>query len=397
MLNDNILLQTIKQDFDKLEEHIESNFPCYEKKNEFIIPITDYEPYDIYEDVKSYSIPYDCSLFTKEAYLKLENKDIPLSYDKYEDRENFYYQDDEMCIEICSNSKYEDEEYIYCKNNLILYTNLTNDITLCVVVDRKTLPARFLSEDAFTPNDLVVKNSLTIGSINGNVGNGSFSNGYDVVAKGGGSHAEGYSTEAIGNGSHAEGYKTKAVGNYSHAEGYYAKANENYSHAEGYYSEAGGRYSHAEGYNTKANKDYSHTEGYFTEVKGYGSHAEGYRTIASGRCSHTEGYYTKASSDYQHAQGKHNIEDTEGKYAHIVGNGTGLSECSNAYTLDWNGNGWYKGRLSQDGTPANDKDLTTKKYVDDKFNSLPQLSFNEEGELVVTINGVTKIFVPKSE
>ena len=47
--------------------------------------------------------------------------------------------------------------------------------------------------------------------------------------------------------------------------------------------------------------------------------------------------------------------------------------------------------------PKEDNDLTTKKYVDDKVASSPQLSFNESGELVVTINGVSKTFVPKSE
>ena len=38
-----------------------------------------------------------------------------------------------------------------------------------------------------------------------------------------------------------------------------------------------------------------------------------------------------------------------------------------------------------------------KKYVDDKVSNLPQFSFNEAGELVVTINGVSKTFVPKTE
>ncbi len=47
--------------------------------------------------------------------------------------------------------------------------------------------------------------------------------------------------------------------------------------------------------------------------------------------------------------------------------------------------------------PTNDYHPTTKKYVDDKVSSLPQFSFNESGELVVTINGVSKTFVPKSE
>ena len=120
--------------------------------------------------------------------------------------------------------------------------------------------------------------------------------------------------------------------------------------------------------------------------------AEGEETTASGMCSHAEGNFTIASSDYQHVQGKYNIEDTENKYTHIVGNGMADTARSNAHTLDWNGNGWYKGKLSQDGTPTEDKDLTTKKYVDDAIASQPQISFDTEGNLVVTIGGVTKKF-----
>ena len=48
-------------------------------------------------------------------------------------------------------------------------------------------------------------------------------------------------------------------------------------------------------------------------------------------------------------------------------------------------------------TPTTDYHPSTKKYVDDKITSLPQFSFNEAGELVVTINGVSKTFVPKAE
>ena len=101
------------------------------------------------------------------------------------------------------------------------------------------------------------------------------------------------------------------------------------------------------------------------EASGTSSHAEGDSTIASGDYSHAEGNFTKASSQYQHVQGKYNIEDTANKYAHIVGNGNSSTD-SNAHTLDWEGNGWYAGKLSQEGTPTEDKDLTTKKYVDDK-------------------------------
>lgn len=101
------------------------------------------------------------------------------------------------------------------------------------------------------------------------------------------------------------------------------------------------------------------------EASGNGSHAEGGGTTASGDFSHAEGYGSKASSQFQHVQGKYNIEDKARKYAHIVGNGAGDAKRSNAHTLDWQGNAWYSGKLSQEGTPTEDKDLVTKKYVDD--------------------------------
>ena len=45
--------------------------------------------------------------------------------------------------------------------------------------------------------------------------------------------------------------------------------------------------------------------------------------------------------------------------------------------------------------PTNDYNPATKKYVDDSLNNM--FTFNESGELVVTINGISKTFVPKSE
>lgn len=152
--------------------------------------------------------------------------------------------------------------------------------------------------------------------------------------------AEGNGTGAIGKYSHAEGWDTKAIGGASHAEGYRSSANNMGAHAEG----AG-------------------------IADGMYSHAEGMHTIADGMYSHTEGYYTIATGSYSHAQGRYNIEDTEKIYADIVGNGASSSARSNAYTLDWNGNGWFAGKVSAGttetpATPANANDLTTKQYVD---------------------------------
>lgn len=216
-------------------------------------------------------------------------------------------------------------------------------------------------DSKYLETDLVLQNSISLGRV-GNIGPGSSAIGSDV--------------EASGRTSHAEGANTKASGDYSHAEGIRTIASGEGSHVEGSNTIASATYSHAEGNSTKASGYCSHAEGIMTIASANQSHAEGSNTIASGDQSHAEGAYTIASGQYQHVQGSCNIEDTEHKYAHIVGNGVCNKTTnwkprrSNAHTLDWDGNGWYAGKLSQDGTPAEDKDLTTKKYVDDKVASL---------------------------
>ena len=130
-----------------------------------------------------------------------------------------------------------------------------------------------------------------------------------------------------------------------------------------------GDYSHAEGRDTTASGYISHAEGSGTTASGDYSHAEGYGTTASGMYSHSEGFHTKASGRYSHVQGKYNIDDSDEKYASIVGNGTSDTALSNAHTLDWEGNAWYAGTV--EGTAMIVKSSTadsTKKFkitVDD--------------------------------
>ena len=206
-------------------------------------------------------------------------------------------------------------------------------------------------------NNPVFTGSISLGRKEGTtVGGNSFAVGEDVEASGYQSHVEGNNTTASGTSSHAEGSYTTASGTFSHAEGNYSRASSDWTHAEGYSTTASGKYSHAEGNSTTASGESSHTEGSYSK--------------ASSDWSHAEGYNTKASSQYQHVQGKYNIEDTANKYAHIVGNGTTNINRSNAHTLDWKGNAWYAGKLSQEGTPTENKDLVTKKYVDDMVGNI---------------------------
>ena len=133
-----------------------------------------------------------------------------------------------------------------------------------------------------------------------------------------------------------------------------------WSIAEGSGTVAKGRASHAEGAMTQALNDGTHTEGYQTKATGSCAHAEGLATTASGAQAHVEGRYTIAAGGAQHVEGIANIEDTEDKYIHIAGNGT-FDARSNAYTLDWQGNGWYSGTVEasaiilRSSTPGSNK------------------------------------------
>lgn len=158
-------------------------------------------------------------------------------------------------------------------------------------------------------------------------------------------------------------------GDFSYSEGSLNNSSGTRSHSEGYGSFAIGSNSHAEGSRTRALGTNSHAEGAYSVALSANSHAEGMSTIAQGLYSHAEGNNTITSNTAQHVQGKYNIEDINGIYADIVGNGTS-STPSNAYTLDWNGNGWYAGKLTVGAAPTNDMDVATKQYVDDNAKDL---------------------------
>lgn len=183
-------------------------------------------------------------------------------------------------------------------------------------------------------------------------GKASHVEGVNCLAFGVVAHAEGNATIASGPQSHAEGRETKASGGDSHAEGFKTTASGGGSHAEGDYTVASGGGSHAEGGSTKASGHYTHAEGLSTIASGYASHAEGNSTKASSYYTHAEGLSTVASGHYQHVQGMYNIEDTENKYAHIVGGGSfnlGKFGKNNIHTLDWEGNASFAGSVKSNG------------------------------------------------
>ena len=315
--------------------------------------------------------------------MKINVKNLSINYIQYGEGNDI----------VCGINNYKIHAYNNSTNMNISISKINDDINDVTFTDLKIRgeEVKYL-DNKYLETDLILQNSISLGRA-GDIGSGSSAIGRMVEASGDTSHAEGDSTIASGTCSHAEGGETIVSGIYSHAEGTFTTASGGNSHVEGSGTSASGNYSHAEGHNNTASGESSHAEGTFTTASGDNSHVEGNHTTASGNYSHAEGNSTIAAGKYQHVQGKYNIEDTENKYAHIVGNGSGTAVRSNAHTLDWNGNGWYAGKLSQEGTPTNDKDLITKKYFDENKDSYT-LSFKENGNLLVTIGDVTKEFAP---
>lgn len=84
--------------------------------------------------------------------------------------------------------------------------------------------------------------------------------------------------------------------------------------------------------------------------------AEGKGTTSAGTATHTEGIGTFTRAMAQHVHGTYNELDGagspqwKGKYVTIVGNGEDENNRSNAHTLDWDGNAWFKGKVYVGGT-----------------------------------------------
>ena len=241
-------------------------------------------------------------------------------------------------------------------------------------------------------------------------GSNSTVQGESTTATGVNAHAEGLRTKASGSEAHAEGSYSEASGSYSHAEGSYSEASGSYSHAEGTNTVASGTGAHAEGKETKADGEAAHAEGNYTVANRKCMHVEGehnlyddtkyfdvvssskhrfvgrYYAAAEYIFDSNTGYYTLVNAElknvtivglyYAHpaqyengtidhlikpvsqiSDALHNTEEHDstlgtmlrGKYAHVVGNGVS-SARSNAYTLDWDGNGWFAGDVFVGGT-----------------------------------------------
>ena len=95
---------------------------------------------------------------------------------------------------------------------------------------------------------------------------------------------------------------------------------------------------------TNAQQSYAHSEGYYSDANSVGGHAEGGHCYAEGSYSHVQNYYTQTLSNYQTAIGKYN--NSHSFDAFEIGNGTSNNARSNAFSVDWDGNTYAAGDIT---------------------------------------------------
>lgn len=150
-----------------------------------------------------------------------------------------------------------------------------------------------------------------------------------------------------------------ATGPYSVATGHWSTASGANSLASGNNVTAAGGGAQALGEATTASGEAAHAEGSGTRASGNHAHAEGHETVASGLNSHAGGIGTVAAGMEQVAIGRYNVEDANGDYALVIGNGSGDSSRSNALAVDWDGNLAQVGSLGLVGYVDSDVNITS--------------------------------------
>ncbi len=178
------------------------------------------------------------------------------------------------------------------------------------------------------------KNAFRVGHVLINdpdsVGQASFASGGRNIASGSYSTAFGVMTEALTTASFTSGVRTIASGGWATAMGFESVASGNISFTAGDICTASGHKSVAMGYATTAS--------------GYASIATGQGTVASGTRAAAMGDGTKAQSYASLAVGQFNLDNgnsaswVETDPLFMVGNGTGNSSRSNAFTVRKDGN-----------------------------------------------------------
>ena len=173
----------------------------------------------------------------------------------------------------------------------------------------------------------------------------SFAANYNTAASATDSAAFGDNTQATGQAGFSSGYKSKAVGRASFAANGESEAKAEYSFvANSATANVSAIRSAAFGWSVVTGENSFAAN--WGNANGQYSTSFGYNTTANGARSLSVGNRTIANGNDEFVLGKLNINRPDAfLYSMVVGNGTDEANRSDAYRLDWNGNGWFAGNV----------------------------------------------------
>lgn len=215
-------------------------------------------------------------------------------------------------------------------------------------------------------NKVSNNNGVALGSWNKVSGSGGIAVGNSSIVSGGDSIVIGNQSRASGSGAVAIGNINTASGMSSFATNVANTASGDYSSAFGVSNTASGESSSAFGNGNSVTGSGSASFGVSNTVSGYNSASFGQNNNISGYWSTAFGYTNIANHAGQLVFGSFNVADPssaaadiQGNYVEIVGNGSNNNTRSNAYALDWSGNGYFGGNIyvNCDSSSANGTQL----------------------------------------
>lgn len=259
-------------------------------------------------------------------------------------------------------------------------SDLTNNAGF---INQTTADGRYVEVTGDTmTGELTNTSAITVGSREPGrtVGGSSLTVGYQCVA-GDSAFAQGGGSEATGNYAVALNSGTEATANFSFAHGQDSVASGVASHAEGGFGTVASFYGESTLPPTTASGRNSHAEGGSTLASGKDAHAEGEQCHATHDYTHVEGYGTKSTTSMQHVEGKFNkLTDLYTDYQHVVGGGLTDSSRANNYSLDFQGNGWFRGNVYVNNGVGDDRGynhgLNAKKLATEDYVEIRSISVN---------------------
>ena len=368
----NLILQAIKSMFRGVYNAIEASRTCWEETKEVILV----DSYTSAEYQEGINLP-SCNFVPKQKYNVTWNGVLYENIVCYTDGEFNILGGDGSGYPFYLDDDGGNAFYVGCEEDEEFTVSVSTIATVVHKLDKKYLPDNMATVEAVQEAQTTADNAQTTADnaqttaeskmdAENPVGTGSFSIGRQSDS------TIGYNSTAHGDGTVANFADMRATGKYNLFDDVVEVIKKDVTADYGMYFQT--LMSTSYSFDTETNRYIINPGGIYKNVEdlpasgGYYIYVPVYNSVLLIR---SEMIYVH--SIVKISDGKYHIlgdlyrivsKGTEqGKYIHVVGNGTSDEDRSNAHTLDWEGNAWYAGDVYVGGDSGTDRDEGSKKLA----------------------------------